>query len=68
MLLPSIFMAVRMKLTHRLIPDCHAEIISRRCLCDFLYRQLEVLPVNPVESIFTARDDGRGYRLKVSCC
>ena len=23
--------------------DCHAEIISRRCLCDFLYGQVRML-------------------------
>jgi hypothetical protein len=46
--------------------DCHAEIISRRCLCEFLYRQLELFSVNPVESIFMPRDDGRGYKLKVN--
>ena len=30
--------------------DCHAEIISRRCLVDFLYEQLEKLASSPSSS------------------
>ena len=49
--------------------DCHAEIISRRCLLDYLYRQLEkIAGVDPAgneeESIFTPRPCGNGYRLR----
>ncbi len=57
--------------------DCHAEIVSRRCLCEFLYQQLEILVGgNQLQkdeekekhdslSIFESRPDGKGYRLKV---
>lgn len=45
--------------------DCHAEIISRRCLCAFLYQQLEMLLSDqPGQSIFVPRDSGKGYKLK----
>ncbi|XP_023716854.1 double-stranded RNA-specific editase Adar isoform X3 [Cryptotermes secundus] len=46
--------------------DTHAEIIARRCLCDFMYSQLE-LHINPEtseQSIFVPRPDSKGYRLK----
>ena len=53
--------------------DCHAEIISRRCLLEFLYKQLELFENgNPApSSIFESNVsdvDGtvNGYRLKVS--
>ena len=53
--------------------DCHAEIISRRCLLEFLYRQLELFENgNPApSSIFesnVSNVDGtvNGYKLKVS--
>ena len=47
--------------------DCHAEIISRRCLMDFLYSQLEKIVSSggqpEEESILTASSAG-GYKLK----
>merc|ERR1712223_238040 len=45
--------------------DCHAEIVSRRCLLSFLYSQLENLSENPsASSIFVSRQSGGGYKLK----
>jgi len=47
--------------------DCHAEIISRRCLMDFLYRQLEKVATANGEveedSILIKTEQG-GYKLK----
>lgn len=46
------------------INDCHAEIISRRCLKDFFYTNLELLLEGEGdESIFVKREKG-GYCLK----
>lgn len=46
------------------INDCHAEIISRRCLKDFFYTNLELLiEGEDDESIFMKRENG-GFRLK----
>lgn len=46
------------------INDCHAEIISRRCLKDFLYTNLELLlEGEEEESVFMKREKG-GYCLK----
>lgn len=46
------------------INDCHAEIISRRCLKDFFYTNLELLLEGEgEESIFTKRETG-GFCLK----
>ena len=46
--------------------DCHAEIVSRRCLLSFLYSQLEKISEDPsATSIFVSRQpDGGGYKLK----
>jgi len=45
--------------------DCHAEIVSRRCLLSFLYSQLENLSEDPsASSIFVSRQSGAGYKLK----
>ncbi|GFG33071.1 hypothetical protein Cfor_12096 [Coptotermes formosanus] len=46
--------------------DTHAEIIARRCLCDFIYSQLE-LHTNPetsAQSIFVPEPNNKGYQLK----
>lgn len=44
--------------------DCHAEIVSRRCLKDFLYTHLELhLEGEADQSIFIKRDGG-GFKLK----
>lgn len=46
------------------INDCHAEIVSRRCLKDFLYTNLELLLEGKDDkSIFIKREKG-GYCLK----
>jgi len=45
--------------------DCHAEIVARRCLQEFLYCELEkIASGNAMGSIFESREDGKGYRLK----
>lgn len=50
-------------LIHYFSTDCHAEIVSRRCLLSFLYSQLENLSQNE-ESIFEPREKHGGYKLK----
>ncbi|KAK4882402.1 hypothetical protein RN001_005721 [Aquatica leii] len=47
--------------------DLHAEILARRCLVSYLYDQLELLVDNLAkknDSIFEARFDNRGFKLK----
>ncbi|KAJ9599945.1 hypothetical protein L9F63_009773, partial [Diploptera punctata] len=46
--------------------DTHAEIIARRCLCDFIYSQLEMHlnPETAEQSIFVARPNSKGYQVK----
>ncbi|XP_021930344.1 double-stranded RNA-specific editase Adar-like isoform X4 [Zootermopsis nevadensis] len=46
--------------------DTHAEIIARRCLCDFIYAQLEMHMNSETseQSIFVPRPNGKGYQLK----
>ncbi|CAB4067310.1 ADARB [Lepeophtheirus salmonis] len=44
--------------------DCHAEIISRRCLVEYLYSQLEEAKDKPEESILQKCSNKRGYKLK----
>ncbi|XP_031777326.1 double-stranded RNA-specific editase Adar isoform X3 [Nasonia vitripennis] len=47
----------------RALNDCHAEVIARRCLCEYLYRQLDLHTENQaLDSVF---EPGRkGYKLK----
>ncbi|XP_015513895.1 adenosine deaminase acting on RNA isoform X2 [Neodiprion pinetum] len=43
--------------------DCHAEVVARRCLCEYLYNQLELhLEHRGEESILEATK--KGYKLK----
>ncbi|KAJ9583330.1 hypothetical protein L9F63_022347 [Diploptera punctata] len=46
--------------------DTHAEIIARRCLCDFIYSQLEMYldPETAEQSIFVAQPNTKRYQLK----
>ena len=47
--------------------DCHAEIISRRCLMDYLYTQLEKIAKNEgviEEDSILEKNDSGGYRVK----
>ncbi|XP_041458711.1 double-stranded RNA-specific editase 1-like [Lytechinus variegatus] len=45
--------------------DCHAEIISRRCLIRYLYSQLKLFLDNQGDSsIFVPHPSGRGYKLR----
>ncbi|CAL4089583.1 unnamed protein product [Meganyctiphanes norvegica] len=51
------------------INDCHAEIISRRCLVNFLYTQTgkcldSIKDGKKNQSIIEAREEGLGYRVK----
>lgn len=47
----------------QVLNDCHAEVIARRCLCDYFYKQLELMSEkNHQESIFECGK--RGYKLK----
>lgn len=51
------------------INDCHAEIVSRRCLVRFLYNQIEkcldsVRDRKKNNSIIEALEGGKGYRVK----
>lgn len=45
--------------------DCHAEILARRCLKDFLYYNLELIALGRKDySILTLNEKTGGYRLK----
>ncbi|XP_019768658.1 double-stranded RNA-specific editase Adar isoform X3 [Dendroctonus ponderosae] len=46
--------------------DMHAEILARRCLISYLFDQLELItdPELTSTSIFTLKENNRGYRLK----
>ena len=46
--------------------DCHAEVISKRCLRRFFYDQLQLVtqPDQQEACIFTPRKEGGGYKLK----
>ncbi|XP_013792117.1 double-stranded RNA-specific editase 1-like [Limulus polyphemus] len=44
--------------------DCHAEVIARRCLKDFLYRQLELVARGEIEKSVLEAKQGGGYRVK----
>lgn len=44
--------------------DCHAEVIARRCLKDFLYGQLELVARGEIEKTILEAKQGGGYRVK----
>ncbi|XP_015187341.1 PREDICTED: double-stranded RNA-specific editase B2-like [Polistes dominula] len=47
----------------RALNDCHAEVVARRCLCDYLYKQLELHTQNrSAESVL--EHIKKGFRLK----
>ena len=52
-----------MSVTGTALNDCHAEIVSRRCLIDFFYTQLELL-VNGSKSTVLEEAPKGGYRLR----
>jgi len=43
--------------------DCHAEVLARRCLCRFLYLQVQQFVLG-AESVFIPSDSGSGFALK----
>lgn len=55
----------RLTLTGQSLNDCHAEIISRRCLIRYLYQQLKLLIEDRNEdSIFERIADTNRFQLK----
>ena len=52
-----------MSVTGTALNDCHAEIVSRRCLMDFFYTQLELM-VNSSNSTVLEEAPNGGYRLR----
>jgi double stranded RNA-specific editase B len=57
----------RLALNGQSLNDCHAEIISRRCLIRYCYQQLQLLiEENNTESIFERIPDSDRYQLKSS--
>ncbi|KAF7987527.1 hypothetical protein HCN44_003289 [Aphidius gifuensis] len=52
-----------LSITGGALNDCHAEIVARRCLCEYLYKQLSLHMENRSdESIFEVAK--KGYKLK----
>ncbi len=57
----------RLTLNGQSLNDCHAEIISRRCVIRYCYQQLKILiEENNSESIFERIPDSDRFRLKSS--
>lgn len=57
----------RLTLNGQSVNDCHAEIISRRCLIRYCYQQLQILiENNNDESIFERIPDSDRFRIKSS--
>lgn len=45
------------------VNDCHAEVLARRCLCRYLYQQIQQF-VTGAESVFVPSESGSGFSLK----
>ncbi|KAL7630726.1 UNVERIFIED_CONTAM: hypothetical protein RMT77_019065 [Armadillidium vulgare] len=56
----------RLSLNGACVNDCHAEIVSRRCLVNFLYSELERIAQqgNCQDTIFEQIPGARGYRVR----
>ena len=52
-----------MSVTGTALNDCHAEIVSRRCLIDFFYTQLELMVTGSNSTVLEKAPKG-GYRLQ----
>ena len=52
-----------MSVTGTALNDCHAEIVSRRCLLDFFYSQLELTVSGSTTTVLEEAPEG-GYRLR----
>ncbi|XP_017889629.1 double-stranded RNA-specific editase Adar [Ceratina calcarata] len=44
--------------------DCHAEVVARRCLCEYLYQQLELHTESRGEESILERANPKGFKLK----
>ncbi|KAK7864797.1 hypothetical protein R5R35_012286 [Gryllus longicercus] len=55
-----------MSVTGASLNDTHAEIVARRCLCDFLYSQLELHldPATCEQSVLVLNPNGKGFILR----
>lgn len=47
----------------RALNDCHAEVIARRCLCEYLYKQLDICADNRIKDTILERGK-KGYKIK----
>lgn len=44
--------------------DCHAEVVARRCLCEYLYQQLKLHTENRGEESILEEKNKKGFKLK----
>lgn len=44
--------------------DCHAEVVARRCLCEYLYQQLKLHTDNRGDESILEEKNKKGFKLK----